>query len=78
MLRGAGHSLNSAYMLQALGGLRESQFLGLWGGRSRAAISSLHCVCCASLRSSQPPTECLLQFLNCFLNFVTPLLLAVP
>lgn len=42
------------------------------------ANSPLVTVCAAASLKSQPPTEGLREFVNCVLNFVPPLLLAVP
>lgn len=64
MLRGTAQGL----LIQAFGGLGDSDFLASWGGRRRGEASSHDSVL----------SKCLQQVLSCFLNVVTPLVLAMP
>lgn len=64
-------------MPQACGGL-ETVISRVCGVAEAGVKSPLVTVYAVALFKSQPPIEYLQQFLNCFLNFVTPLLLAVP
>lgn len=64
-------------MLQA-GGSLETVVSQVHGVTEAGVKSSLLTVYAVASPESQPPTERLQQFLNCFLNFVAPLLLSVP